>query len=110
MAKFEIDYDEEFDDLFVYRKDKKAELSVNLGNFVIDATKNGQIVGIEVMEASSTLSDFIGTNITKSSLEKLEDATIHVNPKDNAIELALILRPKNQEEKRVPMLLPAISA
>jgi len=110
MAKFEIDYDGEFDDLFVYRKDKKSELSVNLGNFVIDATKSGLIVGVEVLEASNTLSGFIGMNITKNVLEELENATIHINPKDNAIEMALVIKPKNEEEKRFPILLPAISA
>jgi uncharacterized protein YuzE len=108
MAKFEIDYDKEFDDLYLYRKDKKAEVSINLGSFVIDATKSGQIVGIEMMEASSTLTNLLGSGVSKGTLDNLTDATVHVNAKDNALFVAIILNP-GEDEIRVPLVLPAIS-
>ena len=41
--KIKIDYDEEFDDLYIYKIGKTSDFSVNLGDFVIDVGKGGSI-------------------------------------------------------------------
>ena len=89
--KIQIDYDEEFDDLYVYKKDKKSDFSVNLGDFVIDVSKDGSINGIEILEASDTLSKLLNTTITASDIKQAKDAVILSSTRENTLYIYLQL-------------------
>lgn len=60
-----INYNEE-DDLFFIHKEGKVKGNLTLGNFVIDMTSQGNVIGIEVLDALETLKSF---NITKEILK-----------------------------------------
>ncbi len=105
--KIIIDYDEKFDDLYVYKKDKKADFSINLGDFVIDVSKGG-ISGIEILEATNTLSKILNTKITSSNIKQAKDATIITNTRENALYICLQLESK--KNIRFPIVMPAIRA
>ncbi len=48
-----IDYDKEVDALYIYfKKDKVHHSKPEGGDFVVDVDKNGQIIGVEVLNAS----------------------------------------------------------
>jgi len=50
------DYDDEFDILYIYKDGKKAKFSVEvLSNFVIDVGFKGEVVAIEIFDASKVL-------------------------------------------------------
>lgn len=106
--KIQIDYDEEFDDLYVYKKDKKSDFSVNLGDFVIDVSKDGSINGIEILEASDTLSKLLNTNITTSDIKQAKDAVILSSTRENALYIYLHLESKKGIS--FPIVMPAIRA
>lgn len=109
MAKFEIDYDKEFDDLYLYRKDKKAEVSLNLGNFVIDAKKTGMLVGFEVLNASQTLSHLLREKVTKSRLSEMKNVAVFVNAQGNSLFISVIAKTKPKDEMIIPLVVPAIN-
>lgn len=106
--KIKIDYDEDFDGLYIYRKDKKADLTVNLGDFVIDATKDGKIVAIEILRASEAISQLLGIKITEQDIKEIEDAAIMVNTRENALYVSLIF--KSKKDITLPIVMPAIHA
>lgn len=106
--KIEVDYDEEFDDLYVYKKGRKSDFSVNLGDFVIDVSKDGSINGIEILEASGTLSKLLNTKITASDIKQAKDAVIISSTKENALYIYLHLESK--KGIRFPIVMPAIHA
>jgi uncharacterized protein YuzE len=64
----QIEYDEEFDLLYLRKKDEKVSFSIKLGNnILIDVTKSNKIVGIEIFNALKTL---------KLSIEELQNIKI----------------------------------
>lgn len=59
-----ISYNEKDDILFIYR-DRKVKGNIMLGNFVIDISYRGDMISIEVLDASKTLEIF---KITKEMM------------------------------------------
>ena len=55
MINFKADYDSENDDLFVYLEGAKSKGAVEAGNFVFDFDERGNLVAIQIVEASKTL-------------------------------------------------------
>jgi len=74
MMNFKINYDLENDDLFVYLDGAKSKGSIEAGNFVFDFDEKGNLVAIQIIEASKTLKILLSrliqlTNITKFKAE-----------------------------------------
>jgi uncharacterized protein YuzE len=63
-----IDYDEEFDILYLRKENEKVSFSIKLGkNILIDVTRFNKIVGIEIFNASKAL---------KLSIEELKNIKV----------------------------------
>ena len=58
MEKFNIDYDNESDDLFLYAKEK-SKGSVEIGDLILDFDRGGKLVGIEMLNATNFLCDCV---------------------------------------------------
>lgn len=111
MATFEIDYDDEFDDLFIYRQDKKSDISLNIADFVVDVQKNGTLTGIEIMKASDTLTQLLSKKITKEDLQKITDVKMNVLARENALYVSIIVNTKingTTNQMTIPLVVPAI--
>lgn len=59
MKKFKFSYDKENDDLFIYLPKSKSAGAVELGNFIFDFDKDGNLVAIQIIEASKVLSKLV---------------------------------------------------
>jgi len=77
MINFNVNYDTENDDLFVYLDGAKSDGAVEAGNFIFDFNKKGELIAIEIMEASSTLSNLLSKiiNLDKIKEFKAESTT-----------------------------------
>ena len=53
MAEVKFDYDKENDDLYMVRKDASVKSSVMFGDMILDVSKDGKLVGIEMLDASN---------------------------------------------------------
>ena len=96
-----LDYDKENDILFIHRKDIKTKGSVEVmgGDIVIDFSKDKEVVGIEIMNASELLKNF---DITKSMLSQSIAGDIKVSQQRNVLFLTLVLKmPKNIEKEAI---------
>jgi|SRR3989344_4465414 len=113
MATFQIDYDNEFDDLYIYRQDKKSEVSLTLADFVVDAQKNGTVVGVEILKATDTLSQMLSREITKNELQNIASAKLNVSVRENGMLISMIMTTdadKKTGELVVPLVVPNFNA
>ncbi|MDP6548092.1 MAG: DUF2283 domain-containing protein [Candidatus Woesearchaeota archaeon] len=101
MKENMLDYDKENDILFIHRKDIKTKGSVEVlgGDIIIDFSKDKQVVGIEIMNASELLKPY---NITKSMLLGALAGNIKVVQQRNLLFLTIVLKmPKNVEKEAI---------
>jgi uncharacterized protein YuzE len=73
-----IDYDEEFDILYLRKENEKVSFSIKLGkNILIDVTRFNKVVGIEIFNASKTL------KLSIEELKNIKVANFHTIDKPN---------------------------
>ena len=95
-----VDYDRENDDLFLSKGKGNYEGSVEIGDFIIDFSRNDEIVGIEIMNASKNL------NISKSLLSGIKSAHMNVSQRNQAMIINALLVLKNKKEIRTAIPIP----
>lgn len=92
MANFNADYDKEANDLFLH-SEEKSKGSVEIGDLIIDFDKNGNLVGIEILNATDFLNDCIanGKEISKAFLSSLLKCDIRTEQKNNFLFIKMVL-------------------
>jgi uncharacterized protein YuzE len=100
MGNFKIDYDQESDDLFLFNKEK-SKGSVEMGDLIIDFNRDGDVVGLEILNAIQFLKDSVNESvqqhITKDFLADLEGCDVEITKKNNFLFIKIILRKQNTE-------------
>ena len=101
-----LDYDIKNDLLYVYRKGK-FKGNVEIGNIILDLTPQGDVIGIEVLDASNTLKMF---NITKDMLRKAERAKLIFKKQRNIMYVGFMLKvPMLAEMPQAMVAIPQIA-
>lgn len=104
-----ISYDTENDILFV-NMGEKAEHAVQMDNFVVDFSFSDKVVGMEILDAAKTLSEFTGEKLSQEELENARDADIRVKEGRDAVYVSLFFVVEKGGESvrhRVSINLPA---
>ena len=98
MAK-KIIYDNEEDILFM-SKGRKVKSSVDIGDFIIDINSEGNICGLEILNATDNL------NLTSSQLKEIQEASMNINYRPNFVSIILTLKlSKKEKEITIPLSL-----
>tara|TARA_Y100000310_G_scaffold68926_1_gene64244 strand:+ start:260 stop:622 length:363 start_codon:yes stop_codon:yes gene_type:complete len=99
MVKFNIDYDGESDDLFLY-SDTKSKGSIEIGDVILDFDHKGDLVGIELLQATKFLKDSIvkedSSLVSKSFLSSLEACTVETKQQANFLFIKIQLSGKKE--------------
>ncbi len=77
MEKFNFNYDTENDDLFIYLEGKKSKGAIELGNFVLDFDAEGNLVAIQILSASLTLSKILSKVIKMNMIREIRANVIN---------------------------------
>ena len=72
MKNFKFDYDPENDDLLVYLENEKSSGGIEAGNFVFDFNNEGEFVGMEILDASETLSNLLSKIIELNNIKEVK--------------------------------------
>ncbi len=98
---FSWDYSEKSDILNVRKLGKKTAGSAELGDFTVDFDKNGNIVGVEIMNASEFLSPL---QISKDQLTDIKSAELIIRKSGqyNLIHIKLLLPQKIEKIISIP--------
>ena len=71
MEKFNFSYDSRNDDLFVYLDGKKSKGAIELGNFILDFDDKGDLVAIQILNASLVLSKLLSRVIKINMIREI---------------------------------------
>lgn len=106
-SSLQADFDEESDTLYLYSAKEKAAGSLVLGNLAIDYAKDGSIVGLEFLDASTTLpplfvvapkSIFESEKRLKSDfLSQISGASVSLDTAANFVVVKCLLEYNRQE-------------
>lgn len=112
MEKFNFDYDSENDDLFVYLEGKKSSGAIELGNFVLDFDKAGNLVAMQILNVSEVFAKILSKMINPKNINQMEVEIINFRNIDavkfrvtgeSGSETASILVPHIREKSPVLM-------
>ena len=103
---FSWDYSEKSDILNIHKTGKQTAGSAELGDFTVDFDKNGNIVGVEVMNA---LDFFLQVGISGDDLAKIHAAELIIKQKAQySMILVKLVLPQNVE-RVVPIPTPVVA-
>jgi len=104
---FVWDYSERTDILNIRKSNKKIEGSAEIGDFTVDFDKQGNIIGIEIMNAADFLCQ---SGISKTDLAELKEAELNISHKNNNLTFIwIILKLPNNVEKKIPFPAPVVN-
>lgn len=92
MKELKFDYDEKYDDLFVY-SDEKSDGSIEIGDFVFDFTNDGKLVAFEIQNAIKNLNSIADRPF--KNLDKLKSCKIEINTMKDFLVLKIELKTEN---------------
>ena len=104
MEKFNFSYDTENDDLFVYLEGKKSSGAIELGNFILDFDNNGDLVAMQILNASEVFSRILSRIIEISKIKEIKMEIINFRNMD-AIRFSIS---DNKTEEKTNILIPHI--
>ncbi len=104
MQKFNFDYDLENDDLFIYLEGKKSSGAIELGNFVLDFDDKGDLVAIQIINASEVFKKILSKVTEINNLKKIEADIINFRNME-AIKFRVLT---DSDEETVNILIPHI--
>ena len=89
MESFNIDYDDENDSLFVYLKDSKSKGAVEIGNFILDFDNKGNLVAMEILDASEVFKVILSKMVKLSSIKEFRADIINFRNRTNIIRFSI---------------------
>ncbi len=92
MAEVKFDYDDKNDNLFLIDKSADIKSSVMYGDVILDISKDGKLIGIEMFDASSII------GVSRDDLENITAANMQVFYKTGMIIVRIHLHLKDAEK------------
>ena len=87
--KKRVEYDSSVDSLHIHQNDQKILGSLVIDNFVIDISQSGDVIGLEIEDASKLF------GMKQEMFENLKDAKMEVINKKNSLLIRFILKLEN---------------
>jgi uncharacterized protein YuzE len=105
MAKFDFDYDDKYDILYIFRKSEKVKFSLDFRDmFIVDFNDDRKVVGLEILDASELI-----FGMTKARLRGMESADMQVRQRRDVIVAQLTLKSKNSDPIQTSMPIPVFA-
>ena len=104
--QFSWDYSEKSDILNIHKNGTRTAGSAELGDFTIDFDKDGNVSGVEVMNAAEF---FLSVSITKESLKQMEGAELVIKKKDDYTIILMKLILQHKKEIIIPIPAPVVA-
>jgi len=82
MRKFNFNYDSENDDLFAYLEGKKSAGAIELGNFILDFDAEGNLVAMQILNASEVLSKILSKIVEVYKIKEIKVEIINFRNMD----------------------------
>ncbi len=96
-----FDYDKLNDLLYVYKKDSHVYSNVMIGEFHLEFNKSGELIGMEILNASDILADY---GIPKRSLDNIQKIDLKTVVRNNSILVFVVIKALNHERSATVMM------
>jgi uncharacterized protein YuzE len=96
-----LDYDFENDNLFFNNRKSNFDISIDLGDVIIDIGEDGVPIGVELLNASKHL------NVSKIVLRndiKVVEANIEISEKEIEVKISVFVEIRNKRTEMVSVL------
>lgn len=95
IKKLKFNYDKVNDLFYTYKEDSQVYSNVMIGDFHIEFNKNGEVIGIEVLNASAVFSEY---QIPGAFLENIKEINIRIVIRNSLMLICIIINSMNQEK------------
>ena len=95
-----FNYDNLNDLLYVYKENSSVYANVVIGDFHVEFSKEWQVVGIEILNASDLLGEY---DVSKDMLENIKKIEIKIVNRDNSLLIFLMIASLADVERAVPI-------
>ena len=102
IRNLEHDYDELNDLLYVYKKKANVYSNVMIGDFHLEFTRDGELAGIEILNASGILEEF---KIHKKILENITKVDLKVVARGSSLLIFMIVYSGSQTKAEATITL-----
>lgn len=89
-----FDYDRDNDTLFIYKKET-VKGSIDVGNYIVDFTHEGNVAGIEIMNASEVLRN-LGVENPSDFLESMKHVSFKTVQKHDSVAVYFVISSKTE--------------
>jgi uncharacterized protein YuzE len=96
-----LDYDFENDSLFFNNNKSKFDISIDLGDLIVDIGEDGVPIGVELLNASKHL------NVSKIALRndiKVVEANVEISEKEIEVKISVFVDIRNKLTEAVSVL------
>ncbi len=112
------DYDPDGDSLYLYKAKEKPDSSLEIGNLIIDFAKDGTVIGLEFLNATTTIPPLLAIyapgilsqdkKCKIDFLEKIRKANVSVNTASDLFIITFMLY-SNQQEVKAALMVPIMT-
>ena len=95
-----FNYDNLNDLLYVYKENSSVYANVVIGDFHVEFSKEWQVVGMEILNASDLLGEY---DVSKDMLENIKKIEIKIVNRDNSLLIFLMIASLADVERAVPI-------
>lgn len=95
VKNLKFDYDGLNDLLYVYKENSNVYANVVVGEFHLEFSKDGEVIGLEVLKASEILSEY---EITKEILKNIKEVNLKIVIRDNSLLVFLVINALNMQK------------
>lgn len=100
IRDLKFNYDNLNDLLYVYKENSSVYVNVVIGDFHVEFSKEWQVVGMEILNASDLLEEY---DVSKDMLENIKKIEIKTVNRDNSLLIFLMIASLADVEKAVPI-------
>ena len=100
-GKFQIQYDDEYDILFIYDKVKRSSHGIEWGDIDLSYDKMGKLVNLELNNASKLLSNLTKKKVTRAALKKISECKLDTMEKNGLLYINFKFLFKNNKIKPI---------
>jgi len=95
IKNLKFNYDKLNDLLYIYKENSKIYTNIVIGEFHLEFSKEGEIVGMEVLKASELLSEY---GMSQKLLENIDNVNFKVVINNNSLLVFLGINALNEEK------------
>lgn len=100
-GKFNLVYDKDYDNLFIYSPVKRSSYGIEWGGLDISFDKKGELANLSINNASGILSNLTNTKVTPQELKKINNCRLNIKNQQGVVFISFKLFFKDKSKSPI---------